>query len=183
MGNAVLVVIDMQRGFVNAATAPVVPTVVDLVARWRKAGGDVVLTRFVNRPGSPYVRLLRWSRFMGPPETDLVDGLRPYAGDVPVIDKTSYSLFAAPAGAELFSARGWRDVYLCGIATNACVLATAVGAFERGLTPHLVEDACASHHGPEAHAAGLLLLRHFIGADQMTTTAALDPGREAGDGP
>jgi nicotinamidase-related amidase len=60
---------------------------------------------------------------------------------------------------------------LCGIATDGCVLKSAVDAFERGIEPVVVTDACASHGGSEIHEAGLLLLGRFIGAGQLKSVA------------
>lgn len=48
VAGSVLVVIDMQSGFVEPASAYVVPQVVDLVRRWQNAGGDSIFTRFFN---------------------------------------------------------------------------------------------------------------------------------------
>jgi len=37
----------------------------------------------------------------------------------------------------------------------------------------VLADACASHAGREAHEAGLLCARRFIGGDQLISTGAL----------
>lgn len=172
MNSAVLVVVDVQNGFVRDASRPVVPVIVDLVGRWQAAGGDVVFTRYVNHPGSPFERLVRWSELMESPQIDIVPELGPYAEKATaVVDKRMYSLFADDAGAALVGERGWSDVYVCGIATESCVLKTAVDAFERGLTPWLIADASASDAGPAVHDAGLLVTRRFIGAGQIITVA------------
>lgn len=167
---SVLVVVDVQNGFIREASAPVVPVIVDLVDRWQRAGGDVLFTRYLNYPGSPFERLVRWSACMTSPEIDIVDELQPYADKAYVIDKTVYGLFADRAGAALVEQQGWRDIYVCGIATESCVLATALGAFELDLTPWLIEDASASHAGRHVHDAGLLVTRRFIGERQIITT-------------
>ncbi len=57
--------------------------------------------------------------------------------------------------------------------TDICVLKTAVDAFERDLSPWVLKDACASHAGPEAHDAGLLITERFIGANQIIRTTSL----------
>lgn len=163
----VLVVVDVQNGFVTEHSKPAVPVIVELVRRWQAAGGDLVFSRYLNYPDSPFERLIGWTRMADAPETDLVAELAPFVGsDTPVIDKCVYTLFT-PEGIELITERGWTDLYVCGIDTDMCVLKTAVDAFERNLTPWVIEDACASHSGPEAHAAGLLVVRRFIGAGQV----------------
>ena len=107
------------------------------------------------------------------PETELVNGLAPYVGPhTSVIDKYIYTLFT-PEGIQLVDEREWTDLYVCGIDTEICVLKTAVDAFERDLTPWILKDACASHSGPEAHAAGLFIAGRFIGANQIIQTTSL----------
>ncbi|KAB2339337.1 isochorismatase family cysteine hydrolase [Actinomadura rudentiformis] len=156
-----LVVVDVQRGFLRDCSRHVLPVIVDLVRRWP---GGLVLTRYVNPPGSPYERLLHWDGFRGPPATDLAPELLDAAGHATVITKEVYTLFTTE-GEQLVRDRGWTDLYLCGIATEYCVLKTAIDAFERGLTPWLIEDACASHEN--AHEEGLRAARRFIGAGQI----------------
>lgn len=168
----VLVVVDVQNGFITEHSKPVVPVIVDLVHRWQAASGDVVFTRYLNYADSPFERLIGWTEMAdGGPETDLVADLVPFVSPhTPVINKYIYTLFT-PEGAQLVTERGWTDLYVCGIDTDICVLKTAVDAFEQNLTPWVIEDACASHSGPEAHNAGLLVTRRFIGADQVIRAA------------
>ena len=173
LASSVLVVIDMQNGFVREKSAHVVPVVVDLVRRWQEAGGATVFTRFLNYPGSPYERLIHWSQLTTSPQIDLVDELAPFAARATaVVDKPGYTLFTE-RGSEVITAGGWSDVVICGLATESCVCKTAVDAFERDLTPWVVTDACGSHAGVEAHEAGLLVIRRFIGSGQLVATREL----------
>lgn len=148
--------------------------VVEVVRRWQAAGGESVFTRFFNSENSPYERLLHWSRMRDAPETDLVDEILPYAEHerAYALDKTIYSLFSAEGGL-LVREHGWTDLLLCGIATDGCVLKTAVDAFEAGYTPWVLRDACASHAGDIVHEAGLLLAGRFIGRDQVLDSAVI----------
>lgn len=169
----VLVVVDMQNGFITEHSQPVVPVIVDLVRRWQAGRGDVVFTRYLNYPCSPFERLIGWTKMADSPETDFVPELVPYLNShMPVVDKHIYTLFT-PEGTRLVDEHGWTDLYLCGIDTDSCVLKTAVDAFERNLTPWILKDACASHAGPEAHAAGLFIAGRFIGTNQIIPTSSL----------
>ncbi len=161
----------MQNGFVRTQSHHVVPRVAALAGAWLDGGGDVVFTRYLNHPGSPFERIIGWTRLQHPPETDIVDGLAQYvAKAVAVLDKPIYSTFT-PEGRALFAAHGWNQVFVCGIATESCVLKTAVDAFEADLTPWVVSDAVASHAGEEAHNAGLLVLGRFIGKAQIISAS------------
>ena len=74
---------------------------------------------------------------------------------------------------ELAKTHGWTDLYITGMDTESCVLATALHAFELGFTPWVVKDACASHAGEPVHEAGILVMGRFLGRGQLVTTADL----------
>jgi nicotinamidase-related amidase len=169
----VLVVVDVQNGFITEHSQSVIPVIVDLVRRWQSANGDVVFSRYLNYAGSPFERLIGWTKMANGPETEIVTELTPYIRPhTPVVDKCIYTLFT-PDGTRLVNERGWTDLYICGIDTDVCVLKTAVDAFERNLTPWILKDACASHAGPEAHTAGLFIAARFIGTNQIIHTTSL----------
>jgi len=168
-----LVVIDVQNGFANECSRHIIPAVVNLVERWQQAGGDTIFTRYLNYPGSPYERLLHWSRLQMSPETDIVDELVPYLDKARVvIDKPIYTLFT-DEGVQVVREGEWTDLVFCGIATESCVLKSAVDAFELGYTPWVVRDASASHDGRASHEAGLLVTGRFIGYGQLIDAATL----------
>ncbi|TDC42274.1 cysteine hydrolase [Micromonospora sp. KC213] len=175
----VLVVTDMQNGFVREQSEHVVPVIVELVRRWQAAGGETLFTRYINYPGSPFERFFDWRRLQSSPDTDIVPELLPHLERGLLLDKKIYSPFTLE-GEALFKQQGWNEFYFCGIATESCVLKGAVDAFERGYTPWLIADASASHAGTEAHNAGLLVARRFIGPKQVITKAEIPAGLLAG---
>ena len=83
----VLVVVDVQNGFVGSRSRHVVPVIVDLVRRWQAGGGATIFSRYLNYPGSPYERLIGWTRMHGAPETDLVTELQPYAAKATAVSR------------------------------------------------------------------------------------------------
>ncbi len=169
----VLVVVDVQNGFVGSRSRHVVPVIVDLVHRWQARGGSTIFSRYLNYPGSPYERLIGWTSMRSAPETDLVTELQPYAAKATaVVNKTIYSLFN-DQGVDIFARGGWTDLLICGIATESCVCKTAVDTFERNLTPWVLVDACASHAGTVTHEAGLVVTSRFIGKRQLISTSDL----------
>ncbi|MGX7759527.1 isochorismatase family cysteine hydrolase [Streptomyces angustmyceticus] len=171
IGNAALVVIDMQNGFVNRHSRPAVPSVSGLVDRWSAVGRPVIFTRYFNYPDSPYERFHGWHRLQKPPETDVVPELASAVARAhAVVDKTGYTLFTTEA-TELIRRAGWTDLVFCGIATESCVLKSAADAFEHSYAPWIVTDACASDAGPDVHDAGLLVARRLIGTGQLVTAA------------
>jgi nicotinamidase-related amidase len=170
---AALIVVDMQNGFLNHHTEHLVAKVAGLIDRWSATGQPVVFTRYLNHPGSPFERLIHWTRLQTSPETDIAPGLLAHVEQaVAVIDKPAYSWFT-PQAASLAAEERWSDLVFCGVATESCVLKSAADAFERGFTPWIVSDACASDAGPEIHDAGLRIARRFIGSGQLVTSDQL----------
>lgn len=169
-GKPVLIVVDVQNGFVSDVSRPVVPIIRSLVSRWQRNGGQTVFTRYLNYPGSQFERLIKWSKLQESPETDIVAELAPLAAAATaIVDKNIYSFFTAE-GEALVKEHGWTELYVCGIDTESCVLKTAVDAFERGLTPWVLADASASHSSVRSHEAGLLVTSKFIGQGQIINT-------------
>ena len=168
--NTALVVVDMQNGFLNEKSRHIIPSVVNLVEQMSNRDVPVLFTKFQNKPCSQYERLIGWQRLRESPEIDLTPELSTFAREVFV--KNFYSAFT-DAFSQRVQEAGWTNLVLCGVATDGCVLKTAIDAFERDLTPFIVADACASHAGQAVHDAGLLLAGRFIGKPQIVTTEAI----------
>ena len=160
ISNSVLLIVDVQKGFINDHTRHIPAAVEELQAGYDRT----VATRFVNPEGSPYRKLIGWPRFEpGSEDTELAFAPRP--GTV-MIEKSIYTCIDA-AFLTRIDAWGAAAVDICGIATDNCVLKCAVDLFEQGRRPRVLSEYCASHGGPECHAAGLLLLRRLIGEAQV----------------
>lgn len=173
MSSSTLVVVDPQVGFVTPASASAVPVMARLLRAWLGGGGRAVVTRFVNRPGSSYVRLIGWDRMMpGDPEIAFVPEVEVARAGAEVVEKSTYSALLPEVAASLHE-QGTTNLVICGLDTESCVAATAVAAFDLGLTPWVVVDATASHAGSKVHAAGLLVIRRNIGARQLVTADAM----------
>ena len=155
-----LIIIDVQKGFINQWTGHVPARVQARQDEFER----VIVTRFVNPPGSPHRRLLGWPQFAAD-SADVELAFAPREG-ARIMDKSTYTCAAGDFVTEL-KQKGVERVHLCGIATDTCVLKSAVDLFEAGLEPLILATDCASHGGPECHAAGLLLLARFIGADRV----------------
>lgn len=168
-----LLVVDMQNGFINTKSEHVLPAVRALIESWQCRGAPVYFSRFINDPGSQWESLIGWNRLRARPETDLHPALSDLASKAIVFEKHSYSCLVGPF-ADALKSEAWNEVVLCGVATDGCVLKTAIDLFEyksRAVRPVVVTDACASHAGQEVHEAGLLLLSRFIGKGQLVTSA------------
>jgi len=172
-GQAALVVIDMQRDFiepggfgeslgndVSLLEAAVGPTLA-LLQAWRARGWPVVHTRESHLPdlsdcppakrarGNPSLRIGDQGpggRLLvrGEPGNAIIPVLAPVAGEI-VIDKPGKGAFyATPLQAEL-QARGVTQLVVAGVTTEVCVQTTLREANDRGYDCLLVEEATASY--------------------------------------
>jgi nicotinamidase-related amidase len=106
----------------------------------------------------------------GTPEIDLVPEVARYAPSATTVVQKSCFSALLPEVTDLIHRHGWRDIWVAGLDTASCVLATMLGAFGAGLTPWLVTDAVASHAGAQVHAAGSLVIGRFVGGQQLVTS-------------
>jgi nicotinamidase-related amidase len=175
ISNPVLVVVDVQNGFINEHSRHAIPAIASLIPRCVKKGIPVLLTKFVNHENSPFDRLIGWLDFRTRPETDLHEEIS--APDALVIEKHIYTALTDEF-LRLADSSRWHTIIICGISTESCILKTAVDAFEKGFRPLVIADACASNLGAEVHKKGLEILEVMIGEKQLSTTrdllAALD---------
>src|SRR3954463_16819728 len=105
--DTVLLVVDMQNGFLGSQSRHITPNVKRLVELFVSRAVPIVFTRFRNDHGSQFETLIGWRRLREPPETDIVADLQPLA--TVVLDKTSYTsltreFFALPG------ASNWKHV-------------------------------------------------------------------------
>ena len=172
-GHAALVIIDMQRDFiepggfgaslgndVSLLEAAIAPTQT-LLAAWRGRGWPVVHTRESHAAdlsdcppakrlrGSPSLRIgdegpMGRLLVRGSAGCEIVASLAPAAGEI-VIDKPGKGAFhATPLQAEL-QARGVTQLVFAGVTTEVCVQTTMREANDRGYDALLVEEATASY--------------------------------------
>ncbi len=155
-----LIIVDVQRGFVNEHTQHILEPIEHFQSRFR----IVVATRYYRVPGSAIDRTLSIDGFArGSPETELAFTASPAAI---VVEKSEYSC----VGSQLMSvlrAQNVQSACVCGVDTDQCVLMTAGDLLQHDVVPIVLEDLCASAAGPHYHEAGLFLLRRLIGEEQV----------------
>lgn len=175
---AALIVVDMQRAFLDPCGVMFVPGARDILPRvakvvrmCRAAGVIVVWTRMSHDgpvgggycelfpqhfepDGTPLLRCNTWDH-------EILPELGPRPEDL-VVDKTTYSAFHGTDLEKQLRARGCDTVIICGIATNVCCESTARDAFALGFRVIVVSDATAAGN-IEAHEASLRTLSLAFG--------------------
>lgn len=182
-GRTALLVVDMQRGFLDPGAAmevpparAIVPTVAGLLALFRARGLPVAFSQFVYSPAAPLLvgelhpehrpappgALTGFGRpssscLEGDPSVEVVPELAPAAGEL-AVRKHWYDAFAGTPLDGALRARGVRTLVVTGTMTDICVLATVVGAFNREYRLTVVEDGVATLW-PDIQRATLDILR------------------------
>ena len=184
-GRSALVVIDMQRDFVepggfgaslgndvsllHAAIAPIAA----LLAAWRARGWTIVHTRESHRAdlsdcppakrlrGSPSLRIgdpgpMGRVLIAGEPGAAIIPALAPRDGEI-VVDKPGKGMFYATGLHETLQARGITHLVFTGVTTEVCVQTSMREANDRGYECLLVEDATESYF-PAFKAATLAMI-------------------------
>ena len=154
---AVHLCVDMQRLFADGSpwATPwmkhVLPNVEHIVTRHPRA---TIFTRFIpaEHPGEGVGTWQRyyehWSsmtlQIIGPEMADLLPQLAAFSPPAPVVDKRVYSPWTEGNLDKLLSGSMVDTVVITGAETEICVLATALGAIDRGYRVVLVTDAVCS---------------------------------------
>ena len=158
MTGPVLLLIDVQRGFVSEKTEHAVQCIRDLLAY---PFGTVIATKFVNVPGSPYRELMGWTGMGSPPATDLLDLVAERADFI--IEKHLYTAVGDRLLA-LLEELGAGTVYIAGFDTDCCILKNAEDLFERGIPCRVLMHYTASNGGPASEAAARTVLMRSVGS-------------------
>lgn len=186
-GRTALLVVDMQRAFVDPGQAmevpparEVVPRIQALLAIFRDKRLPVIFTEFTYSPAAPLLvgELHPEHRpaasgeptGFGRPSSSCLEGednarvipeLSPRAGEL-VVRKHYYDGFNGTVLDGALRARGIRTLVVTGTMTDICVLATVIGGFNREYRMTVVEDGVATLW-PEIQRATLDIVRRAYG--------------------
>lgn len=175
--------IDMQRMFAEPTEwhtpwmERVLPMVVSLV---ELDPSRTIFTRFIP-PQSPDDTTGSWRRYyqrwasmtgdrLHPDLIDIVPELRSFVPPAQIEDKSVMSAWAGPLHAKL-NAAGIDTLIISGAETEVCVLATVMGAIDRGYRVIIVSDAVCSG-ADSTHDAMLSIYGSRFGMQVETVTTA-----------
>jgi biuret amidohydrolase len=186
LGKSALVIIDMQRDFLEPGgfghalgndvlrlQAAVAPCKAVLAAA-RGLSMLVIHTREGHRPdltdaprhkverGDPATRIgaagpMGRILVRGEPGHDIIPELYPVEGE-PIIDKPGKGAFYQTDLELMLKNRAVDTLFVCGVTTEVCVNTTIREANDRGFRCIALSDCCASYF-PEFHEAGLAMIK------------------------
>lgn len=159
--NSILTIIDMQEGFRCKEVEQIIPVIDQLCKSFT---GTRVFPAFYNKQGSLFQTQLHWKRFQTPEDVKIVKELDEHA--VTIIPHSGYTVYNKELQYEMAS-RNVKEVYLCGVFTDVCIIKTAMDLFDAEVEVFVVSDACATPHGREIHNVVLKSLNQILGSDHV----------------
>jgi nicotinamidase-related amidase len=172
-GHTALVVIDMQRDFIEkggfgdslgndvARLEAIIPATARLIALFRRHDWPIVHTREAHKPdlsdcppskirrGNPSLHIGETGAMgrllvSGEPGNQIVDDLRPLEGEI-VIDKPGKGMFWATGLHERLQRLGITHLVFAGVTTEVCVQTSMREANDRGYECLLIDEATESY--------------------------------------
>jgi nicotinamidase-related amidase len=99
---------------------------------------------------------------MTEPETEIHPLLVPLINPDHVFEKDTYSAFKAPGLIEFLKTYDITDITVCGIDTDACILATLFDGFDKGYNIRALTELCGSNSGKSLHDAALAVINRNL---------------------
>lgn len=172
-GHTALVVIDMQRDFIEkggfgdslgndvSRLEAIIPATARLLSLFRAQGWPIVHTREAHRPdlsdcppskfrrGNPTLHIgdsgaMGRILIAGEPGNDIVADLAPLDGEI-VVDKPGKGMFWATGLHERLQALGITHLVFAGVTTEVCVQTSMREANDRGYECLLIDEATESY--------------------------------------
>lgn len=158
-----LVIIDMQKGFINEHTEHIVSPLIDFIKEHKF--DVVVATQYVNSTDTACYIFENWHNCMkGEEETKILDELHPFIDKV--FEKNKYSCWNDEF--KSFVKDEQIDVlYFVGVNTGCCVLHSAFDAYNDLQECIVVADLCGSTSGESSHQAALQILSECITKERV----------------
>ena len=157
-----LFVIDVQNFFINSKTKDLPNKIVQYIKKNKNLFDLIIFTQFVNDPTSQVYQLLDWKKCSVSPEIDIVEEFKPLLKYGVIFTKNVYSVLKIPKLISLLRQHKIGELYLCGIDTDCCVLATAYDGFDQGYKIYLLEELCRASSKVSLHNAALSIFKRNL---------------------
>lgn len=157
MANA-LVIIDMQNYYMNDFTEDLPAKILEYLEE--NTYDFVLCTRFINNEQTNLVKSMNWKKMFSGIETQVVDSLASLK--LPVFKKSTYSVFKSKDFLDFIQENEIDSFNFCGIATDACVLASMFDGFDLGYKVKTISSLTLSHGGKSFTECGLKIINRNL---------------------
>ena len=133
--NKLLLVIDVQKDFVNENTKPILKKIDELVNSNKFK--NIAFTRFINDVNSIWYKKLNYRGCLNKEQQQIAIDTKNYK----IFDKKIYSSLNNELK-KYVTENNIDEIYLCGFDTDACVSKTALDLFENNYNVYVLKDYC-----------------------------------------
>lgn len=159
-GKSLLLVIDLQKSFINDNTFEIPLKVEKLI---RNNNFDyVAFTKFINFDTCNFNTVLNYKGCMSEEERNIVID----TGNNKIFCKSVYTALNNEL-IDYINDNNINMIYVCGIDTEACVLKTAIDLFENNYNFRVIENCSMSHSGKEFHEFAIRMLKKLVGEQNI----------------
>lgn len=157
---SMLLVIDLQKSFINENTLYLVKRVDKLV---NSSKYDlIVFTKFINNEDSIWVKKLNYTGCISLEDRKIVVDTKENI----VLEKSVYTAYSKKL-INIINDNNIELINICGIDTECCVLKTAFDLFENGYDVKVLKDYSGSTHGMKSNKTALSIIARNIGKDNV----------------
>lgn len=148
------IIVDVHEFFLYAAPDDLVA---NIAAHISKETYDLIaFTVFKNTPNSNFNKSLQWPKCASEKDTTLPEAFKPFVTNNNVFTRAAYSAFSNTGLDAYLAENNIEKIILCGVDTDACVLATAFSAFDNGYIVDVDFDITYSGSDLESEAQNIM---------------------------
>lgn len=163
-GPSCLIIVDLQKQFINANTRHIFPGIQNLLGRFTYT----IASRFRHQENGPIHKYKKWrAAAEGTEGAELAIELSPCPPESTlVVEKSLFSAFV-PTTRDWLQHKGVKEIYVCGMDIDLCVTRTLFDILENGYRPILLADLSATTAGEPCYTNALLQLKRMMGREQI----------------
>lgn len=157
-----LVVIDMQNWEINDSTKNLPKKIAEFIDKNRERVDYLIFTQSFNSKNFNLYKLLGVKRGISGYDTYMVKGLERLTNKNNLFRKYTYSAFKSKKFVNFLKKNRISKLYLCGINTDICVLATYYDAFDLGYNVRVLGNLCGSVINKENHDGAIRIMKKLV---------------------
>lgn len=158
--NDLLIIIDLQNEFINENTNNSIADISRLVESNRF--NNIIFTRFINNKDNPTYKFLNYMGCLDNESIKICIDTKEYK----IIDKGTYSAYNSELLTYIKN-NNIKNIYICGIDIECCVLITALNLFENNYNVYVLKDYTYCTKGISRKNKAIEILERNIGKDRV----------------
>lgn len=145
MENKLLVIVDMQNGFMYPNVHKITSNIITLIENFK---GQIIFTKFKNSKNSNFVKTLKWTKFINSKDQDIIAELKHYTNDNNIFGHKTYSVLSKKL-LDYINTNKINQIYIAGIYTDVCISMLSIQLFDKNIHVKIISDCVTSQKGSD----------------------------------